>query len=545
VAISLEQGILSTPALREHLSVFGGEVHAYAWWLRLVLAAGVASLILLPAVLCMGLSFPLASRLYLGSVERIGARIGGAVLLANLGSILGSVGAALVILPMLGTVDGTRAVCLLNLLLGVAVLAALDEPIGRRAALAVGAGALVLLLGLEQQPRLGFVGGGPGGELVFEEEGELSTVQVWVDPAHEEHRAMAIDGTVIGVSAGWYAPLYAKQRLLAHLPMVLDPGIRRTLNVGLGSGSTVEALAIHADVSSLHAVEINGGVLRGAHFFEEAAVFDDPRVEIHIEDAFYHLLRAREPYDLVIGDGKQNDDFSGNARVLSLEFYERSFSRLSPRGLFVQWLPLDTKASDLRIVVRTFVTVFPEVELFFQFPGSVMLVGSRMPIGSRVRMSEAQLQTSGALADLSRIGIETRASLLALWMASREDLAAVIGPGPINDWNSMPIEWSAYRNVRIRDGVRVDTSPSENYALLHAASQRASQREPLFGSDHVGPALDARRMLRDAWMANLEGRPALARQLACRASALVPTDPTLDGYCKHFERSTGPEGRSR
>jgi hypothetical protein len=95
---------------------------------------------------------------------------------------------------------------------------------------------------------------------------------------------MSIDGTVIGVSKGGFSPIYRKQILLAHLPLVLDTRIRRVLNIGLGSASTLEALASHAELEKIDTVEINGSVVRGSRLFSEASALSDPRSQVFVDD---------------------------------------------------------------------------------------------------------------------------------------------------------------------------------------------------------------------------------------------------------------------
>jgi spermidine synthase len=103
---------------------------------------------------------------------------------------------------------------------------------------------------------------------------------------------MAIDGTLIGASRGWNFPVYSKQILIAHLPMLLDARIRSALQIGLGSASTLDALASHPTLDRIDCVEINPAVVRGSRLFEESRIFEDPRVRV-IVDAL--LLLQRRP----------------------------------------------------------------------------------------------------------------------------------------------------------------------------------------------------------------------------------------------------------
>lgn len=525
LAIGAVAILLADQSLEARVSIFYAAVFQMAWWHRLLLEAGVALAMMLPATLLMGLSFPLATRLYLGDVRRLGARVGRATLLANLGSIGGSVLAAVLILPRLGTVGGTRAVAALNLGLGLLVLARISGPARRRLALAATAAIAVGVVAALLPDRLSFRGGGTveilKGALVFEEEGDLATVQVWANEARPELRAMTIDGTAIGVSAGWNYALYSKQLLLAHLPMALDARIRQTLNVGLGSASTLEALASYPTLETLDVIEISRSVARASAHFAEATVLDDPRARLVVEDVSHFLLRSDRLYDLIISDGKQGSDFSGNSAMLCREFYQNALRRLSPDGLLVQWIPLATPSEDVRITLRTFSEVFPEAEVFMDAPQSMLMVGSRTPIAGRPRFSPDAWRELRARRDLEPLRIPSRDALLGRWVAGRRALRESIGPGPVSTWDRTRFEFSAYKT-------RPDVwarAPQANLALLlgaHRVALSAGDTPPL---PVDSPYVRSTELVRQALLEQGEGRRGAARRLLERALRANPADP--------------------
>ena len=496
-AIHLVERILADPYLGNAFSIFSPVFQARAWPERLLRSSGVAVAILLPATLLMGLVFPLASRLYLGNVRAVGRRVGGAYLLANLGSIAGAVGAAVVILPRLGTVGGTQALALLNVGLGLALLAWAREA---RARLPVAALCVVLAAGLAWRlpARLPFQGGQLAQmlvpELVFEEEGDLATVQVRQDPAHPDRRGMLIDGEIIAGSPTLNRNLSAKQRLLAHLPKALDRRLASTLNVGLASGATLASLASYPDVTRLDAVEINAPVRRAIRYFPSAAVLEDPRTEVVVEDAVHYLLRTSRTYDLIVSDGKQNEDFSGNAKILSREFYQVSLARLGECGIFIQWIQGDTHAESFEIILRTFLAVFAETEVFVDPPGHVFMVGSRCPLVGRPRLDAGAFRSLAVAEEVAPYGYTSPDHLLAGWVASGSQIAARLPAGPINRNDRMLIEYLSYRaprdgsqrsfaaNLRLLlEAGRSGSSPARE-AFAPAGSAAARRQRTLYGA---------------------------------------------------------------
>jgi hypothetical protein len=68
--------LLTSPELWDRVSVFSLAGGNLGWQSRILLAGLIALAMMLPATLLMGLSFPVASRLFLGDVRRLGERIG-------------------------------------------------------------------------------------------------------------------------------------------------------------------------------------------------------------------------------------------------------------------------------------------------------------------------------------------------------------------------------------------------------------------------------------------------------------------------------------
>lgn len=520
LAMALETLILTDQRLESALSIFSAAAHGAAWWQRLGTQVLVALLLMLPATLLMGFSFPLATRLFLGDVRRLGQRVGGSYLLANLGSVTGAVTAALVILPQLGTIRGTAAIAGLNLLLGAAVLAARPGSLPRRLAPSAAAVAIVVGLTLVLPPRLPFrvtetIASHPM-ELLFEEEGDLATVQVFAARDFPQRRAMLVDGTAIGESQGLRRSIYGKQILLAHLPLSLDPTIERTLSVGLGSASTVDALAAHPQLQVLDVVEISESVVRGSLLFEEARALEDPRVELFVEDVAYFLLRDAGAYDLIVSDGKLGADFSGNTLMVCRDFYAYSARRLSEDGLFIQWLPLAHRSEDFAALVRTFLASFTHVEVFFEDPGSLLLVGAEKPL--RGRLAPGAPLSERAHRDLSSIQIPSAEALLSRWVAGGDALRDAVGTGPIVTWDRSRIEYSIYRSTQ-RERL---ADMGANLGLLLRAGHAAGPN-PFIAAD--SPYATSTPLVRLARWHSYAGRLGASAATAEQAAAANPADP--------------------
>jgi hypothetical protein len=302
--------------------------------------------------------------------------------------------------------------------------------------------------------------------------------------------------------------------------MALDTRLRRTLNIGLGSGSTLEATASHPELELLDCVEINPAVARGVSYFAEATVLADPRVRLVVDDASYFLLSTPERYDLIVSDGKQAADYSGNAKLLSRDFYLQALARMAEHAIFVQWIPLGTLHEDFRIVVRTFADVFPEVEVFYDPPDSVLLVGSRTPIVGRPRVGDAEFRGLRMAADLERFGIPSPEALLARWVASRPGLVAAVGPGPLATWNHTTLEFSPYKAV---PADWAGAGAANLRLLLDARAAAASPARAVFAPPDSAFTVST-ELVREAFLADMSGDADAARRRASEATLANAAD---------------------
>lgn len=538
-AMACVSTVLSVPGLRDYVSVFSEAAVGRPWWWRLVADGALASVVMLPATLFMGLSFPLATRLYLGDVRMLGAGVGGAYLLANLGSILGSLAGSLVLLPMFGTIGGTKVVAIANLAVGMLVWAWDRAGTVRFARRAIMACAPVVVLAVLLPSGLVLRGekiAGSESDQVFVEEGDVATVQVLAEPGRPDKRTMTVNGVHIGWSDAFRAsPFYRKQVLLAHLPMVLDTRIRNTLNIGLGSATTLNTLAPYPELLSLDCVEISASVVRAAKLFSASSVLKDPRVHLIVDDAVHYLLRSNKKYDAIISDGKQDPFFSGNANLLCREFYRYALEDLTEDGLFVQWFPLPTLGSDFRVVLRTLCDVFPFVEVFY-FPRlSVFVVASKRPLADRPGLDAQRYQSLPIGADLAHYYLPHPAAIRAHWTGGKQQLLSLLANVPISTWDRPILDFSAYKASR-EEWRRAEY---DNIQLLLAVDRLAETSGAASFDPGPTPFVASTRLVRKASAAQIAGQVGSAQALLERAVQVNPEDPVaraILGLARQGER---------
>lgn len=176
------------------------------------------------------------------------------------------------------------------------------------------------------------------------------------------------------------------QRMVAHLPLLLQrqraPGQPRDVFVvGVGSGATVGAAAMHPDAEVV-AVDISEGILQGSRFFDHInyGYAERDNVEVHQGDAREWLRRDPRRWDVLINQ-PSNPWIAGNAALFSQEFFEMARARLDEGGVFAQWMhvyAMDEASVDL--VMNTFASVFPHVTVWWPQGVDLLLIGTNEPL---------------------------------------------------------------------------------------------------------------------------------------------------------------------
>jgi len=434
------------------------------------------AVMLLPATL-IGTTFPLVARIGVTDLRRTGTSVGATYAANTVGNVLGALLPGLVLLHWLGIQRGLLVMAGLNALVGFVALAARMRH-GRSLRWAVPVGLAASLAAFALVPvgfRFPAEGQTEWHRELFYREGPSATTTVLFDP-ETGARFMAVDGVEIG---GNGITEY-KQQLLAHVPKLLSDDVSLELSIGLGSGMLAGESLRHARVERIVCVEIEPSVVAGARLFpdENRGVFDDPRVDLVVDDVATHLLTTPDRYAVVSADEKTAQDYASNGFSYSREYYELLRSRLAPGGLVIQWVPTTLPASQYAMVLRTFSASFPHTLLFYGHPAlqdgavNTLLVGSSEDLD--LRLDDMRRRWNAApesFAGLAPYGLTAPEDLLAQFVADGPAIRAAVARAPENTLDRPRYEFYSFADYSVPRIERL----AANHRLLMSLRRDAAQ----------------------------------------------------------------------
>ena len=430
-------------------------------------AFGVAVL-LLPTTFALGAVFPLALAVATGNSESVIGRDVARVYAANtFGAIAGALAGGFVFIPQLGLRTSFHSAAIFGLLAGAACFAASMRSAGREirgawfaAAIAVATGIAILLLPPWDRDLLAsgaykyapYLGSGDletvlrAGRLEYYKEGAAGTVSV---RNLTGTLSMAIDGKVDASNAGDMLT----QRLLGLLPMLLHKDPQEVCVIGLGSGVTIGSALTTGSVKRADVVEISPEVVEASKLFdkESGRPLEAPEVNLIVGDGRSHLLLTKRRYDVIVSE-PSNPWMAGVAALFTREFFEAAKSRLKPDGLLCQWAhTYDISSADLRSIVRTFNSVFPQGTMWLVGDSDLLLIGTNGDaIAPHLDLLGEAWKRGTVPAALSEVGISgdaTPFALLSLFAGGPEEMKQFGGDAAIQTDDRMALEFSAPRGI--------------------------------------------------------------------------------------------------
>ncbi|MGI6553779.1 MAG: polyamine aminopropyltransferase [Clostridia bacterium] len=156
---------------------------------------------------------------------------------------------------------------------------------------------------------------------------------------------------------------FVYHEMITHVPLnsLKDP--KKVLVVGGGDGGSIREILRHKSVEKATIVEIDRGVIEASKKYlpEISSGFNDPRVEIIIDDGIKHVGESKNKYDLIVVDS--TDPVGPAVGLFSKEFYQSAYEALTEDGILVAQTESPFFNADLiSSVYKAIGSIFPIVK---------------------------------------------------------------------------------------------------------------------------------------------------------------------------------------
>jgi spermidine synthase len=427
---------------------------------------------LLPAALLWGASFPLALAAVAVPGQDPGRLVGGIYAANTVGTIFGSLGFSLLLIPWLGTQNCQRLLIGLSAVAGLLAFAPLikafwqeadaSTPAGRArlklgGPISVAVAVLMALLFARTVAKLpwGLVAHGRqlptkltyGSPLYV---GEGMNASVAVTELDSGIRNFHISGRV---EASNDPQDMRMERMLGHVPALLHPGPESILVVGCGAGVTAGTFVNYPSVKRIVICEIEPLIPKVvARYFgsENNGVLEDPRLTIIYDDARHFILTTKEKFDVITSD-PIHPWIKGSAMLYTKEYFELCKKRLNQGGVMTQWVPLYESTTDtVKSEIATFLEVFPYGTVWsndYVGQGYDVITTARIEpmkidvdeLAQRLKRTDYQ----AVAMSLREVGFKNAFELLSIYAGQASDLAPWLKGAQVNRDRNLRLQYLA------------------------------------------------------------------------------------------------------
>ena len=424
-------------------------------WLNFQLDMARCLWALLPATILWGASFPLALAAAVRGQDP--ARLVGGVYAANtVGGIFGGIGFSIILIPQIGTQHCQQLLIAIEATSAILTFIVYSTGIFQRAFLIL----LVLFFamlahhvqkipgelvayGRNMPTRLG------ESEILYVGEGMNNSVAVSRNYSTGV-RNFHISGKIEASSEPQDMRL---QRMLGHIPALVQPHPVSVLIVGCGAGVTAGTFTITPGIEHITICEMEPLVPHiSATYFsaENFGVVTNSRTKIIFDDARHYIFTTHDKFDIITSD-PIHPWVKGSATLYTKEYFELVKSHLNPGGIVTQWVPLyESDSAVVKSEIATFFEVFPEGTIWSNDEDGkgydVVLLGQAGE--TKINLDEltkrlAQPEYLAMAKSLDQVGFPTATSLFATYAGNAHDLAPWLADAEINSDRNLRLQYLA------------------------------------------------------------------------------------------------------
>lgn len=427
---------------------------------------------ILPTIF-IGISFPLAGKLYTNKIESLGKSIGDIYAINTIGSVSGSFLAGFVLMPSIGAQNTIILAVCFNLIGALTLIMIVAGNVRTKAIFA--SIIFIAITGLFCMPKWDnrvmtsgvfrgaqyTVSNAKSQEILFYKDGISSTVAVL-----RETVSKGLTVNVNGKSDASTGADMATQIMLGYLPIFYHQNPKIAFNLGLGSGVTVGAVLDSPSIEKVDCVEIEPTMKEAAAFFKDYNhnALEDPRFKFHVADGRNFLLSSKENYDIIISE-PSNPWLSGVASCFAKEYFELCKSKLNDGGIACFWLQLYSIApEDVKMILATISQVFPEIEIWVSnIKSDCIIICSEKPLSFKYDRFISEYKKSQNIKDyIKRSGFSHPDEFLSSYITDGKSIKPLIYGEKINTDDMLHLEYSAPVSL-YTDSSRKNISGLYNY----------------------------------------------------------------------------------
>jgi len=329
------------------------------WDYELFLNFGIAFVIIIIPTFLMGALFPLICAIYSKSGELLSTQIGKVYAYNTFGSVLGSLVAGFILIPVFGILDSINLIVVLYIV--IAILIIFKYNVYKNSILVTVISVSVLFIiyygivykkgDLRPLP--------PDTKVLFAKEDVSAEVKVLQNKYGR--RSLYINEKQQGGTN-----VLQTERWAGEIPLLFHSSPDSVLLIGLGTGVTMNAL-LEGGAKHITCAEVISSVSDASIFFKNINnnILDNKEQITMIEaDGINFLSLSKNKYNIILADIIHPDDV-GSSGLYSTEFYENAKNRLETKGFLAQWIVLDQiHLSELKLIFSTFSSVFPNMQIY-------------------------------------------------------------------------------------------------------------------------------------------------------------------------------------
>jgi len=356
------------------------------YWMFSLLKYGLSLFLMFPTTFIAGMTLPIITY-YLMNVTRNEKYVGAVYGYNTIGAILGAILAGLVLMPLLQLKMTIASGAFIDIGIGLFLLWLYQKSRAQSSQAPLITAAIVSVLIII--PLL-FVSFNPNviaagyfrrtafvmpDEKVTVRDGKTATISL-----HEvgDIKLIKTNGKTDAAVGGTKSE--ETQAALAFLPMSMIDQPYDVAIIGLGSGMTAHYMLGDSLLQTMDLIEIEEEVVNLARLMmpHNRRVYEDPRVNMVIDDARTFFSTAGKQYDVIVSE-PSNPWVSGVSSLFSQEFYAHSKRYLKPGGILVQWMHLPEFNSELMLtIINALNNTFPYIKVYYSpyAENDVLLVAS-------------------------------------------------------------------------------------------------------------------------------------------------------------------------